>query len=252
MVKISVITVVYNNEATVERALCSVLEQNYPNIEYIVVDGGSTDNTLSIINKYSDKIDVIISEKDNGIYDAMNKGIENASGDVVGILNSDDTYYDKDSLNAVGTAFEKYDTDSVFADVIIVKENKQNSIVRYYRAKSFKLWHFRFGHMPGHASFFVKREYFDKHGLYDTRFKISADFDLLLRYLFLNKLSYKYIPKTLVRMSLGGVSTQGFSSIKQMNKELKQIFKKNNVNSSVIMIYMKYFAKVFQYFSRPT
>ena len=251
MVKISVITVVYNNEATIERAICSVLEQNHPNIEYIVVDGGSTDNTLNIINKYSDQIDVIISEKDNGLYDAMNKGVKKATGDVVGILNSDDTYYDKDSLSSVGKAFKMYNTDSIYADVIIVKENKQDSIVRYYSAKSFKLWHFRFGHMPGHASFFVKRKYFDIYGLYDTCFKISADFDLVFRFLYINKLSYKYIPKILVRMSLGGVSTQGYSSIKQMNKELKHIFKKNNIKSNIIMIYMKYFAKIFQYLYKP-
>ncbi len=251
MIKITIITVVYNNKSTISRAIESVLSQNYSNIEYIIIDGASTDGTIDIINTYKNRISKIISEKDKGIYDAMNKGIEIATGDVVGILNSDDSYIDENSVSEIAKTFENYNTDSVFADVIMVKEHDQNAIVRYYSAKKFKLWHFRFGHMPGHATFFAKRELFDKLGKYDTRYRISADFDLLLRFLFVHRISYKYIPKVLVKMSLGGISTQGFSSIKQMNLELKDSLKKNKVKSNIIMIYMKYFAKVFQFVLRP-
>ncbi|PTB96808.1 glycosyl transferase [Marivirga lumbricoides] len=249
--KISIITVVFNNKETIRRAIESVLSQNYSNIEYLIIDGASTDGTIDIINNYKNKINKFISEKDEGIYDAMNKGIELATGDVVGILNSDDSYIDENSVSEIAKTFEKYNPDSVFADVIMVKEHDQKAIVRYYSAKKFKLWHFRFGHMPGHATFFAKRELFDKLGKYDTKYKISADFDLLLRFLFVNRISYKYIPKVLVRMSLGGVSTQGLSSIKQMNLELKHSLRKNRVKSNIIMIYMKYFVKIFQFALRP-
>lgn len=251
MIKVSIITVVYNNESTIERAIQSVINQKYPNIEYIVVDGNSSDNTLNIINKYKDQIDLIISENDSGIYDAMNKGIKKSTGDVVGILNSDDSYYDELAISHIANGFMHDKVDSVFADVIIVKEKNQNHIVRYYGSKYFKLWHFRFGHMPPHASFFVKRNLFEKYGYYDLRYRISADFDLLLRYLYINKISYKYIPNIIVRMSLGGISTQGFSSIKQMNRELKLILKRNKVKSNILFIYAKYLLKIFQLVLKP-
>jgi glycosyltransferase involved in cell wall biosynthesis len=251
MLKISIVTVVFNNCDTIERAITSVLGQNYKDVEYIVVDGGSTDGTLEILGKYADRISRIISEEDNGIYDAMNKGIKVATGDIVAILNSDDSYFDNTILSEVAKTFIRYNTDTVFADVILVKQHKQESIVRYYRSNNFKVWHLRFGHMPPHATFFAKRQIFQKHGFYNTNYKISADFDLILRFLYIHKVSSKYIPRIFVRMSMGGISTQGFSSIIKMNKELLKSLTINKVRSNFLMIYMKYLVKVFQYILRP-
>lgn len=249
--KVSIITIVYNNAATIGDTIDSVLSQTYPDIEYIIVDGKSTDGTVDIIESYGSRITKFVSEKDRGLYDAMNKGIKMATGDVVGILHSDDLFKNNHVIETVAAAFKSVNTDSVFGDVVYVKRDNPEKVVRYYRSKNFKLNDFKKGMMPGHTSFFVKRVLFDKYGLYNTSYKISADFDLLLRYLYVHGISYHYIPQVLIIMRMGGVSTQGIRSVILMNKENLQICRENKVKTNLLRIYSKYFHKIFQFVQRP-
>ncbi len=252
MKTVSIITVVYNNEATIAQAIRSVIEQTYPQIEYIIIDGKSTDGTVATIEPFVGKgVDKFVSESDNGLYDAMNKGIGMATGDIIGILNSDDIYEHREVIEHVVNAFETHDTDSVFGDLVLVDPNNIQKIVRYYRSNRFKVTDFRRGMMPPHATFFVKTEHYRKLGLFNTNYKISADFDLMLRFLYIAKLRYIYLPEVLIRMRLGGISTSGLSSTYLMNKENLAICRKHSVRTNILNIYSKYFFKVFQYFRRP-
>jgi len=249
--KVSIITVVFNNKATIADAVESVLGQTYHDIEYIVVDGGSTDGTVEVLKSYGSRISKFVSERDKGLYDAMNKGILMATGDIVGILNSDDLYRHAEVIKTVVDTFNKSNVDSVFGDMIYVQRDNPEKIVRYYRSNNFKLEDFRKGMMPGHASFFVKKAFFEKFGIYNTNYKISADFDLLLRFLYVNRISYEYIPQVLIVMRMGGVSTRGLSSMLLMNKENLQICKLNNVKTNLLKIYSKYLYKIFQFVTKP-
>lgn len=249
--KVSIITVCYNSENTIKDTIQSVLSQDYKNIEYIIIDGNSTDGTKNIVECFQDRIDKFISEKDNGLYDAMNKGIQAATGDIVGILNSDDIYTNEFVLGNVVKHFLKTKVDCVYGDLILVKATDENKIVRYYKAKKFKMSDFEKGLMPGHASVFIKRHYFNKYGLYDLNFKITADFDLLLRFLYIHKLSHSYLPMIMVKMRSGGISNQNVLAKYRMYKELKRIFFKNNLKFKPLKFVSKYFLKAYQYIDRP-
>jgi hypothetical protein len=174
-----------------------------------------------------------------------------ATGDIIGILNSDDIFYNQFALNHIYDAFKKHKTDSVFGDVIIVKRNNPHKTSRFYINKYFKLWQFRIGNMPSHTSFFIKKKVFNKYGDYDINFRIAADFDLLFRFMYINRVSYAYIPKLIVRMSDGGISNQGFESIFKMNREIKKSHAKYSVPTSILLLYLKYFIKIFQFVIRP-
>ena len=176
--KISIITVVRNNASTIKDAIESVLSQKYHDIEYIIVDGCSTDGTLEIIQGYSTQITKIISESDKGIYDAMNKGISLASGDVIGILNSDDVYFDENVIGDVINTFEEKQIDSLYGDLMYVEKNDLNKIVRYWKSSVFKVGSFSKGWHPPHPTFFTKKNIYEKYGLFDTNMRVSADFDL--------------------------------------------------------------------------
>ncbi len=186
--KISIITVVRNNKESIKNAIDSVLNQTYKNIEYIIIDGESTDGTVEIVRSYRDKISKFISEPDSGLYDAMNKGISLATGDVVGILNSDDFYIDDQVIQRVVKEFEVKDVDSVYADLVFVKPVNLDKTVRYYDSSKFILSKFAYGWMPAHPTFFVKKDIYEKYGVFITDLKIDADFYILIRFMFINKI----------------------------------------------------------------
>ena len=244
--KISIITVCYNSESTIEDTIKSVINQTHDNIEYIIVDGGSNDKTIDIINSYSDKINKFISEKDNGIYDAINKGINISSGDIIGILNSDDYFFDNTIISNIVNIFKcNNNIDSLIGDINFVNNN--NKITRNYKSLNWSPSLFKFGIMPPHPTFYCKRNLYHKFGLYNNTYKIAGDFDLLIRFLYVNKIRYHYYPKVMVIMRLGGISTRGIKSIITINKEILHSCLSNNIKTNYIFIYLKYFKKLFQY-----
>ena len=242
--KISIITVVWNNATTIKDAIDSVLGQTYDNIEYIVVDGASTDGTVEIVQSYGEKISKFISEKDKGLYDAMNKGIGLATGDVVGILNSDDFYIDEYVLERVVKEFEEKQVDSMFADLVFVKPDNLDKTVRYYDSSHFSPDKFAYGWMPAHPTFFVKREIYEKYGVFKTDYKIAADYELLTRFLGKNKVSYSYIKEPIVKMRIGGASTSGIKSNYILNKEIIRACRENDIYTNWLMVLSKYPKKI--------
>ncbi len=241
--KISIITVVWNNEKTIKDAIESVLEQTHKDIEYIIIDGASTDGTVDVVKSYGNRISKFVSEPDRGLYDAMNKGIALASGDVVGILNSDDFYIDNGVIERVMKEFEKSQAGSVFADLVYVKSDNLNKVVRYYDSSHFTPQRFAYGWMPAHPTFFVRRCVYEKYGLFRTDLKIAADFDLLARFLYTHMISYSYMKEVLVKMRLGGVSTS-LSSIWINNIEQLRICRQNSIDTNIFKIISKYPSKL--------
>lgn len=243
--KISVITVCYNAAHTIEKTILSVLSQSYSNIEFIVVDGLSDDNTMLIVNSFQGKIHHILSEKDDGIYDGINKGLKLATGDVVGILNADDVFASNDVLSHIAMEFNvNSQLDSVIGDVAFL--NKYEKKIRYYSSCKWNPNKFVWGYMPAHPTFYCKRGLFDHIGFYRTDFDIAADFELLIRFLKLNNCSYKYMPVQMVNMSIGGVSTSGLKSTIKINQEILRACRINGLRSNYLMLYCKYFKKVFE------
>lgn len=241
--KVTIITVVYNNEL-IKSAIESVLCQDYSSIEYIIIDGGSKDQTLSIINNYANSIDVIVSEPDMGIYDAINKGIALASGDIIGILNSDDFLADNNVVSRIVSSFsDDVNLEALYADVIFVDSMDTNKILRYYSSKSFKPWMFRFGFQPAHPTLYVKKNVFTRVGIYKTKYSIAGDFDFLLRIFLIYKVKGKYINDLWVKMRQGGASTSGIGSVLKINSEILSICKENGVYTNITLIYSKYFVK---------
>ncbi|MCE5195249.1 MAG: glycosyltransferase [Nitrospiraceae bacterium] len=249
--KITIITVAYNSEKTIEDTICSVLSQTYPNIEYIIVDGASKDGTLAIVNRYRSRTAKIISESDKGIYDAMNKGIGLATGDIVGFLHSDDVYFNNDAIADIAQTFQEKNTDSVFGDMVYVNRYNTEKIIRYYRADDFSTDRFAFGWMPPHPTFFVKRQFYQKYGVFQDDYRIAADFELLVRFLSTYSITYTYIPKTLVKMRVGGTSTRSLASTLILNKEILRACAENNIKTNYFNVYSKYLTKVFQLINRP-
>lgn len=246
--KVSIITVVWNNADTIKDAIESVLNQTYKNIEYIIVDGGSTDGTIEIIQSYGNKISKFISEKDEGIYDAMNKGIKLATGDIVGILNSDDFYKSNDVIETVVREFISKDIDCLYGDLEYVDKNDTSKVIRYWKSNPYKEGLFQKGWHPPHPTFFVKREIYYKYGMFNTNFKIAADYELMLRFLEKYKIKSSYIPKVLVRMRLGGASNKSVINIIKANIECYKAWKVNNLRVNPISILIaKPFSKLLQY-----
>ena len=247
--KISLITVVYNRAATIERTILSVLDQSYADVEYIVVDGASTDGTLDVIRKYENRISRIISEKDNGVYDAINKGIKTATGTLIGILHADDRFAHKDVLSQIAETFHNNPaTDCLFGDVGFVRSNEPDKIVRYFSSSIFKLNRFKLGIMPAHPTFYCYKKYFDQYGDYRTDLEITSDFDLLLRFLYKHQLRYLYLPQIMVLMNLGGKSTSGLSSTIKINKENRKVLREHGIKSSYIHLYSRYLIKIREWF----
>lgn len=211
--KISIITVVRNNAALVESCIKSVISQTYADIEYIVIDGASTDGTLEIINNYKRDISRIISEKDNGFIYAMNKGLALASGKLIGFLHSDDFYADNTVIEKIANSFKDNDTDSLYGDLVYVTKNDTDRIVRYWRGQNYDVKSLRWGWMPAHPTFFVKKNIYEKYGYFNTDFKIATDYENMLRFLYRYKISAHYLPAIIVKMRFGGISNRSAKNI---------------------------------------
>ncbi|CAN5677190.1 glycosyltransferase family 2 protein [soil metagenome] len=247
--KVSIITVVHNRVATIEKAMISVLQQSYSPIEYIVIDGNSNDGTQAKVRSFDNYITKFISAPDKGMYDALNKGIEMASGDIIGVLHSDDFFADETIVEQIAEAFKADQSlDAVYGDVSFVNANDHNKITRYYSSEKFNNSKFEFGYMPAHPSFFCRRECFEKFGNYRTDMKIAADFELLLRFLAIHNIRSKYLPVCTTIMSTGGKSTAGLRSIITINKEFNQALKEHGFKTSMIKLYSRYFIKWKEFF----
>jgi glycosyltransferase involved in cell wall biosynthesis len=245
--KVSIITVSYNSDEYIRNAIESVLSQDYKNIEYIIIDGGSADGTKDIVLSFNDRISCFISEKDDGIYDAMNKGISLATGDIIGLLNADDFYIDNQVISQIVRTFETHRVDSVFADIIYIDHKDFNHVIRYYDSSHFRPEKFAFGWMPAHPSFFVKKEIYRNSGLFKLDYQIAADFELLARFIYRDNISYKYIDKALVKMRKGGISTKNLYSNWILNKEIIRACRENRIKTNYLKIYSKYLLKIFEY-----
>ncbi len=244
--KISVITVCYNAASTIQDTIDSVASQDYPDIEYIIYDGASTDGTVEVIRKNEHHISKWFSEPDKGIYDAMNKAIKHATGEVVGIINADDFYASPHSLSRIMEIFQREQVDSVFGDLFIVDPSDTGRIVRRYSSANFYRKRFAWGFMPAHPSFFVRREAYDRYGVFKTDYEIAADYELLIRFLYVNKLSYYYYGEPVVKMRRGGVSSASWKSNIILNQEIKRGCDENGLPTNYFMIYSKYFKKVWE------
>lgn len=249
--KVSIITVALNNAEYIEACIQSVINQDYKNIEHIVIDGGSTDGTIDVIKQYEDKIKVCISEPDDGVYDAINKGICISSGDIIGILHSDDIYIDEHVISNVVREFSKDNVDSVYADLVYVERNNLKNVVRYYDSSVFEISKFVYGWMPAHPTCFIKKDIYEKYGFYKTDYIIAADYELLVRFYAKHGVSYSYLPKVIVKMRRGGLSTRNFKSNVILNKEIVRACRENGIETNIFKVYSKYFVKLAQLFKRP-
>ena len=241
---ISIITVCLNAEYTIQDTIISVLAQEYPNIEYIVIDGGSSDGTIEVINRYISKISFFVSESDEGVYDAMNKGIGLATGDVIGILNSDDFYIDEKVIKKVAQVFRGKEVDSMFADLVFVKPDNLKKTVRYYDNSQFNPSMFAYGLMPSHPTFFVKRKIYEKFGLFRTDLKVASDYDILARFLYKHRISYFYLNEVIIKMRLGGASTSLFNILFTNSREVMKACKNNGIDTNWFKILSRYFGKI--------
>jgi len=250
--KISIITVVLNNKSYVEDCINSVLNQKYNNVEYIIVDGGSTDGTIDIIKKHAKSIQIWISEPDQGIYDAMNKGIKIASGDVIGFLNADDVYYDSDVLVNIASVMKNSHTDACYSDLVYVDKNNLNKVVRYWRSCEFQTGFFRKGWVPAHPTFFARKSIYDQYGTFDLSYKLAADFELMARFLERHKIRVKYIPMVSVKMRVGGTTNKSLTNIVKQNLEIFRAFKKNNIKIFYpLFLTNKFINRVHQFYLKP-
>ncbi|WNZ44013.1 glycosyltransferase family 2 protein [Leptolyngbya boryana CZ1] len=249
--KVSIVTVTYNAAATIRDTIESVLAQDYPNIEHIIIDGASKDNTVEIVQSYGDRIARFVSEPDRGMYDGMNKGIKLATGDAIAILNADDVYINSHVISTIVEHFQQQQVDSVFADLVYVKHDEPDKIVRYYSSAHFHPDKFAYGWMPAHPTFVVKRWAFDRYGFFKTDYKIAADYELLIRFLAIHQMSYHYIPQVLVKMRTGGASTANLSSNWILNREIVRGCLENGIQTNMTKVLSKYFVKVFQLVARP-
>ncbi len=240
--KITIITATYNSAATIRDTLQSIANQTYSNIEHIVVDGLSKDNTVEIAKTFPNV--KLIVEKDKGLYDAINKGIQAATGDVIGILNSDDFFPENNIIEQIAAAFKDDKLQSVYGDIAFVKPNNLQKIVRYYSSAKFKIDKFKYGYMPAHPSFYARKSCFGKLGLYQIDYKIAADYELLMRFLYTHKISSKYLHLTMVYMRTGGVSNEGLHSRWVLNKEIIKACAANNVKTNMFLLALKYFSKI--------
>ena len=245
--KVSVITVSYNSAETIEATVQSVLSQMHRNIEYIIIDGRSKDNTVHIVNKYKDSIAVIVSEPDSGIYDAMNKGVALATGDIVGILNSDDFYADNNVIADVVKKFKDTDCDALYADLVYVNREDTNQVIRVWSAGEYKPGRFLHGWMPPHPTFFVKKSVYNKLGAYNTSLRSAADYELMLRFIHKNKIALSYLPRIITKMRSGGQSNVSLRNRLKANIEDRVAWRMNDIKPSWYTLTWKPLSKVFQY-----
>jgi glycosyltransferase involved in cell wall biosynthesis len=246
--KISIITVVYNNEKTIKDAVQSVLLQTYKNLEYVIIDGKSKDNTVNLINEYKNQLGYFISEKDNGLYDAMNKGIKSCTGDVIGILNSDDLYQD---LDVLGNVMEQFNNDPeldiLYGDLVYVKSDDTNKVVRNWKSKAYYKRFFENANVPPHPSLFVRSEVYKEAGLFDLQYKLAADYELMLRMFKKHHFKSKYINRLIIKMRLGGATNQSFTNIVNQNKEILKAWKNNGLQAPFYLMPLRIFKRLLQF-----
>jgi glycosyltransferase involved in cell wall biosynthesis len=247
--KVSIITVCYNSEVTIEDTLKSIQSQTYHDIEHIVIDGGSADSTNDIINRYAESVAIHVSEPDKGLYDAMNKGIEFATGDIIGILNSDDVYATENSLSQLISGFDSSKVDAVYSDLVHVSEFNLNKVTRLYSSRVFNKFLIRFGFMLPHPTFYVRKTIYDKLGLYKTNYRSAADFELITRFVS-NNVTLRRVPLVTIKMREGGVSSNGFRGRVQQNFEIVRACKENDIYTNILFVMLKVPYKVFTLLTR--
>ncbi|MCK5538034.1 MAG: glycosyltransferase, partial [Bacteroidales bacterium] len=245
--KISIITASYNNASTIEDTINSIIEQNYANLSYYIIDGQSTDDTLSIIKKYSKNITNYISEKDNGIYDAFNKGLKLAEGEIIGFLNSDDFFADKNVLNDVAKLFKNPNIDAVYGDLNYIDFNNPNKIVRNWKANPYKKNSFKYGWMPPHPTLFIRKKYYEKYGYFNTNLISAADYELMLRFIHKYGIKLAYLPKVLINMRVGGISNSNLQNRLRANKEDRLAWKLNGLKMPFYTPILKPLRKITQF-----
>jgi len=245
--KISIITITFNSAKTIEQTIQSVFNQSYKNIEYIIIDGGSTDATLSIIQKYKNQISALISEKDNGLYYALNKGIELATGEVIAILHSDDFYTTNKVLQLYVDIFAKTNADAVYSDLYYVNKLNTDKIIRKWKSGQYKFNSFLYGWMPPHPTFIVKKEIYKKYGNFNLQFKSAADYELMLRFIHKQKISLAYLKNYSVKMRVGGKSNANIQNRVNANLEDRKAWQINQLKPHFFTLYLKPLRKVFQY-----
>lgn len=247
---ISIITATFNSAKTLKDTIQSVLRQTNKDFEYLIIDGGSTDDTIDIVKSYESEFSgrlKWVSEKDQGIYDAMNKGIKMASGDVVGILNSDDYFTSDDILQTVDNAFKSHEIDAIYGDIHFIRDGNPQKCVRYYSSRMFRPFWLRFGFMPAHPSFYCKREVFEKAGLYSLDYKIGADYEMMVRLFKKYRIMSQYINKDFVTMRTGGASNNNVRSrIMLINEDVKAC-KENGVYTNSLFVMLKFMYKIFEF-----
>ena len=251
--KITIITATCNSASTLRDTFESILRQTFQDYEYIVVDGASKDGTVEFIKEYEPRFGGRMkwsSEPDKGIYDAMNKGLARATGDVVGLLNSDDFYTSDDILERVYAAFlDDANLDAVYGDVHYCKWDDVTKPVRYYSSKGFRRWKMFIGYMPAHPSFYCKKDVYDRYGCFDTSFKVASDFECLLRFIYIHRIKTRYVPRDFVTMREGGASSSGVRSHLAINRDHLEAFKKNGVRSNTAFESIRYVFKIFEILS---
>jgi len=246
-VKISIITAVYNRSDTIERAIRSVRSQSYPNIEHIVIDGGSTDGTLERIRASLGNDAILVSEPDRGMYDAINKGMKLATGDVIGLLHSDDYYVSADILSEVLREFQHNSVEAVYGDAAFFKNEEPDVVVRRYSSAYFRPSRLGWDWMPAHTTLFIRRENYLRIGEYKLDYTIAADFDFVCRAFVLNQIRYSYIPKVLVKMQTGGLSSAGLRNTLKLNKEVMRACRENGIHTNWLKLLSKYPLKALEY-----
>lgn len=247
-VKISIITVVWNNKETIKDAIESVIEQTYENIEYIIIDGASKDGTINIIHQYKDRISTLVSEPDRGIYDGLNKGISLATGDVIGFLHSDDVYASENIIALIAKEFENSAIDGVYGDLIYTPKNDTSKVLRYWKSQPFNIKILKSGWMPAHPTLFLKREVYQKFGTFDLNFRIAADYDYMLRIL-KGGITVNYIPQVLYKMRVGGESNKSLANIILKSREDLRALQKNGVGGIRTLI-LKNLSKIRQFLKK--
>ncbi len=245
--KISIITVCFNSQQTIKATINSVLNQSYKQVEYIIIDGASTDNTLEIIKEFSNSIDVFVSESDAGIYDAINKGITKSSGDVVGLLHADDVFDNNSVVDNVMQLFDE-NVDMIYGDINYVDRKDINRVIRKWKSSSYTKGKFKWGWMPPHTGFFIKKSFYLKYGLYNLSLGSSADYELMLRMFELYNLKSKYIPLNITKMRVGGVSNSSLKNRWQANRNDKKSWKINGLKPFWFTLLIKPIIKIKQFF----
>jgi len=246
---ISVITATWNSNRTIGQALDSVLSQTHPAVESVVIDGASTDGTLAVLEAYRPRLGTLISEPDQGIYDALNKGIMHATGDVVGFLHADDVFENNEVLAKVAEAFQDPTVDAVYGDLVYVRRDDINQVIRYWKSGLYDDVALARGWMPPHPTFYVRRSVYERLGGFDTRYRIAADYDTILRFLAIGKINAAYIPEVLVRMRAGGISNRSLKTIIRKSREDINMLRRNDVGG-ILTLLRKNMRKVSQFWRR--